>query len=119
MPTKNTWTLIIAGVVMIIVVGGIWKFYQERATRYDSFAECLSTHEVTMAGSDRCPVCQEQKRMFGQSFRNVIYKNCDVERAWCDEHEVKNYPTWFFDERRVVGLQTMQDLSIQSKCSLE
>lgn len=87
--------------------------------RFDSFAKCLSEKGFIMAGTDWCNFCQQQKALFGNSFKFVSYKNCDFEKQWCSEKGVGGYPTWFdAASKRFEGVQSLSRLSELSGCEL-
>ena len=85
---------------------------------YDEFAKCLTEKNFIMAGTDWCHVCQQQKELFGNSFKHINYKNCDREKQWCNEHGVDSYPRWFDSEGKDYGgVQSLETLSTLSGCS--
>jgi hypothetical protein len=46
-------------------------------SRYDTFADCLTESGAKMYGTDWCPHCKNQKKLFGSSFDKVDYINCE------------------------------------------
>lgn len=92
---------------------------------YDSFAQCLTDKEVKFYGAYWCPHCATQKEMFGSSFQYVNYVECSLpnkagQTEVCIQAKIESYPTWEFDDgSRVTGVQSLQQLALQSGCSLE
>jgi len=92
--------------------------------RLDAFAQCLATKKATMYGSFRCPHCDDQRALFGDSFRYVPYVECSVAGSRsltfaCEMARVRYTPTWIFaDGERRVGMQTLQQLSAKTGCPL-
>jgi len=92
--------------------------------RLDAFAQCLATKKATMYGSFRCPHCDDQRAIFGDSFRYVPYIECSVAGSRnisfaCDLARVRYTPTWIFaDGERKVGIMTLQQLSTKTGCPL-
>ena len=85
----------------------------------DAFAQCLADKSVTMYGTEWCVYCQEQKKLFGDSFRLVPQVDCGKEPGKCTENKIENTPTWLFpDGHRLIGLQTLEKLSQESSCPL-
>ncbi|MFH1630900.1 MAG: hypothetical protein ABIA21_01610 [Candidatus Aenigmatarchaeota archaeon] len=86
----------------------------------EEFAECLTHNDVIMMGSDGCPHCRDQKKIFGTAFRNVNYVNCDTdeEKVNCVSASVKAYPTWFFGLKRYEGVKSLESLSNLSGCDI-
>lgn len=110
----------IVGVIILII--GFWSYSQwtqaQGPGQYDDFAMCLTESGVAMYGTDWCPHCQEQKRLFGNSFSLVTYINCDTNSAACNEQGVTGYPTWISDDGRVSGTQQLESLAEFSGCEL-
>jgi hypothetical protein len=90
----------------------------------DGFAQCLADKKLTMYGSFLCPHCDDQKKLFGRSFRIVPYVECSVPGSHqmsllCMAAQIRFTPTWTFaDESRLIGLQSLQKLSEKSGCKL-
>ncbi len=90
----------------------------------DSFAKCLAAKKATMYGSFLCPHCDDQKNLFGSSFRNVPYIECSVRGSrqmtfLCTVAQIRYTPTWIFDDgERRVGLQSLKSLSEKTGCKL-
>lgn len=78
---------------------------------HDEFAKYLTEQGISMAGTDRCGNCNNQKELFGDSFQYIEYHNCDSERNWCLDHNIQGYPTWIFpDGNQVLGTQSIEKL---------
>ncbi|MBI3259231.1 MAG: hypothetical protein HYZ54_07150 [Ignavibacteriae bacterium] len=90
---------------------------------YDNFAKCLSESGAKMYGAYWCSHCNNQKQMFGNSWKYMNYVECALsgnEQAQiCTAAGVRAYPTWMFgDNRKVEGELTFQKLSEYSGCKL-
>lgn len=111
------WTIAI-----LVVVGGIYfygNYKNKQPGEFDSFAKCLTENKVVMYGTDWCPHCQAQKKLFGKSFQYVVFENCDTSPL-CDANNVEGYPTWIFsDGSRLEGTQPLSTLAEKSSCPLE
>jgi len=92
---------------------------------YDAFAKCLADEGVTMYGAFWCPHCQNQKEMFGDSWKFVNSIECSTpdgrgQTEVCQQAGITGYPTWEFqDGSRVSGEITLMGLSQKSGCRLE
>lgn len=93
---------------------------------YDNFAKCLTEKGVEMYGAYWCPNCQRQKLDFGNSFRFIDYIECDAKDPegkgqpdLCEQKGITGYPTWIYNDQRLVGRQDIQKLSEFSGCSLK
>jgi hypothetical protein len=87
---------------------------------FDQFAECLTEQGLAMAGTDWCHFCQNQKDLFGNSLSKIDYKNCDLEKEWCNQNQIGLYPAWVnANGMHFTGVKNFQQLSRISGCSLE
>lgn len=114
--------LFVYSLIVVLLIVSIYLFYwrSQLPGKYDNFAKCLTEKGFIMAGTDWCNFCKEQKGMFGKSFKFVDYRNCDVNRAWCDSNNVKGYPNWILpDGTARAGMQKLQTLSQLSGCKLK
>ena len=110
-------------IVLGVIIAGIGfialKPEKQAALALDSFAQCLAQKEVTMYGADWCPYCQNEKKLFGDSFRLVPYVECPADPQRCLQVGIKGYPTWVFpDGKKLAGEQGLEKLSQESGCQL-
>lgn len=112
---------VIALVALIVAFFAYKYIMQQNAPgKYDALAQCLTREGAGMYGTDWCPNCQNQKQMFGNSFKYVTYINCDANPTACDSQGVTGYPTWIFnDGSRLIGTQSLDALAEQTGCALE
>jgi hypothetical protein len=95
-----------------------------QSTDLDGFAKCLGEKKTTMYGSFLCSHCDDQKKMFGSSFRYVPYVECTVRGSRemtfpCIAAQIRYTPTWIFaDGERRTGIQQLKDLSEKTGCKL-
>jgi hypothetical protein len=101
---------------------GFWIYYSATSPgKYDGFAKCLTEKGFITAGTDWCSSCQDQKKLFGKSFKYINYKNCDFNKEWCSSSGIKSYPTWILpDKSEITGTQQLYSLSqASSGCNLK
>jgi hypothetical protein len=78
-----------------------------------------------MYGSYLCPHCDDQKKLFGDSFQYVRYVECSVPgsrqmSSVCQIAQIKHVPTWAFsDGSREIGLVPLKKLSEKTGCAIE
>jgi len=94
------------------------------AVSYDDFAKCLGEKGAEMYGASWCPHCNNQKEMFGASFKYIKYFECAADDGGqaqvCKNEEIKGYPTWKFSNgEKIEGEAKLSDLSSKSGCSLD
>lgn len=88
------------------------SYLQER----NSLVKCLSEKGVKMYGSDTCPYCQNQKKMFGEDFTKINYINCDFDKSVCSEKGITGYPVWEIDDKMSAGLKSLEELAAATGC---
>lgn len=110
-----TWGFVI---VAAVLVGIVVYSLVPKPSPYVGFAQCLTQKGAVMYGTDWCPHCQDQKRMFGTAFADVVFVNCDYSRA-CLDNNVTGYPTWILaDGTRLEGEQALGLLAAKTGCTL-
>ncbi len=90
----------------------------------EPFASCLTEKGAVMYGAFWCAHCQEQKKLFGDSFQYINYVECSLpdgktQTELCLKKNISGYPTWEFeDSRRVEGSMDLETLAQRTGCSL-
>ena len=108
----------------LVTVGFLTLVGFSQATDPDTFAKCLAEKKATMYGSFLCPHCEDQKKLFGSSFRYVPYVECSVRGSRqmtfpCIAAQIRYTPTWIFaDGERRTGVQQLKDLGEKTGCKL-
>jgi hypothetical protein len=91
---------------------------------YAEFAQCLNDEEIVMYGAFWCPHCEDQKDLFGDSFENINYVECDAngenpQPELCIANQITGYPTWTrSDGEQMAGFRTLEQLEAFSTCEL-
>jgi glutaredoxin len=107
--------------LLILLIVGVFiagcQKQQVQDGRYDELAKCLTEKGVVMYGTEWCPHCQNQKKLFGDSFQYATYVDCDKNAAACNAAGVEGYPTWVIGDARYPGTQNLYDLAQNSGCA--
>ncbi len=123
---KKTWIFGILGLIILLLlilpssITGFSVF--SGGGEYDSFAKCLTEKNVKMYGAYWCPHCQNQKKLFGSSWKYVTYVECSLPNAQgqtdeCKAAGIEGYPTWDFGSgERQSGELTIAQISQLSGC---
>ncbi len=110
---KNKKRLIHASFALIaLVVLGL--FFVKKVTApgpYDDFAKCLKEKGAAMYGADWCQYTQEQKGMFGGSFKYLDYHD------YQERSDIKKTPTWIINGKLYERVQSFEKLSELTGCS--
>src|SRR4030042_1598509 len=121
---KGINKLAIVGVVVVAIVAIIigYKAFTGMSvaagSNYDNFAKCLTEDGVVMYGSVTCPHCQNQKKVFGDSFQYIDYVECSEDPTQCNKNGVQFVPTWYIMGKLFNGEKTIEDLSSLSGCEV-
>ncbi|MBW2970448.1 hypothetical protein KY319_04975 [Candidatus Woesearchaeota archaeon] len=124
----NKNTIIIIAVLVIVAVAFVFLQGKMPGTtpaggKYDEFAKCLTEKGATFYGAKWCGHCNNQKEMFGESFKHVNYIECSDEDGGqsdaCEFAGITAYPTWDIAGERVQGAQKFETLSEKTGCVLE
>lgn len=114
---KKTITIAVTFLIIGIVVFKVYAGSLKSDPSLDTFAQCLSEKQVVMYGAYWCPHCQQQKKLFGQSFRYIKYVECTNDIKLCQEKNIVGYPTWIFsDGSRIEGETSFAKLAVKSAC---
>ncbi len=118
----------VAAVVAAIAIGSFVVHTMNapvNAGEYDAFAQCLTDKGVAMYGAWWCPHCQNQKKLFGSSFKNIKYIECaqpgnaNAQTQECADAKINGYPTWVFaDGPRIEGEASFAALRDRTACML-
>jgi hypothetical protein len=111
--------LIIIAVIALVVSYLKLKDQFGTTINYDNFAKCLTEKNVVMYGSETCPHCQNQKKMFGDSFQYINYVECSENPSACTEKGVQYIPTWSVNgSLQSSGEKTLNELSSLTGCKI-
>ena len=124
---KNKKQILAAAALIIVVLA--FAFLKDKITPaniigapYDDFAKCLTSQGATMYGASWCGHCQNQKKLFGDSFRHVNYIECAAENGGqtdaCKFAGITGYPTWDVNGERTPGELALEMLSEKTGCEL-
>lgn len=122
--TKILWAIALAVIVIGFVIYN--NYFQKGASVADSkvaaLSQCLTEKGVKMYGAYWCPHCQNQKELFGASWKDITYVECSLpggraQTTLCSQAGIQSYPTWEFSGgKRLTGERTFQELSESSGC---
>ena len=117
---QNPWTYVISIAVigLILFVGLNLTGNAIGSGEYDAFATCLTDAGAVMYGTDWCSHCKAQKEMFGSSFENINFVDCDSNKESCDAAFVTGYPTWVIGGQKYAGRQELSRLASLTGCEL-
>lgn len=114
---------LIVGALVLVGGGVAWNAGlfggPASAHPYAAFAQCLTNKGLVMYGTDWCPNCQNQKKMFKKAFEFIDYVNCDFNKTLCKQKQVNGYPAfWVGDEKWEAGVKSFAEFSEKTGCPL-
>lgn len=116
---KRLW-LLSAMVAMVLVLAGCGAAPEAVviSPAITELASCLTTNGATFYGTEWCPHCKDQKKLFGDAMVQVNYIDCDKNAPACQSAGVQGYPTWVFaDGSTLVWAQALEALAAKTGCS--
>ncbi len=116
----------ISVIIFIVLICGLIGFLIWQGARNAqaspaliAFAKCLTEKGLVMYGTDSCEWCQKQEADFKSAWQFINYANCIKNPQRCVAQNIESTPTWIFgDGKRLVGYQTLGQLSKESGCPL-
>jgi len=110
---KKTLSFLMAIFVLLFLVGAGFAYsYLFFPGPYDDFAKCLTEKGMVIYGADGCQYTQEQRAMFGKSFKFVNYKD------FSKGPDIKVTPTWVLNGEKYEKTQSFERLSEITGCPL-
>ena len=112
-------------VAVVVALAGLAFLYTDLTgmyvfadKNYDNFAKCLTEKGIVMYGTSTCPHCQNQKKMFGDSFKYVNYVDCINNTTLCQDNGIQFVPTWYIGGNLYTGEKTIEQLKSLSGCEV-
>ncbi len=119
MNKNKTILLVFLFILVFIIVIFVSYNSKNQNKNLDAFAQCLTEKGLKVFGIKNCSWCQKQKNDFGSSFKYLNYIECDIDPKTCLENKIEATPTWILpDNQKIVGYQTLEQLSKLSQCPL-
>ncbi len=121
---KKDLTKIVMGIIVLLILAVVVLFLsgkkEESNDELDQLAKCLTSNGAKMFGASWCGHCNNQKKMFGESWKYVNYVECSLadgsQSKECEEAGIEAYPTWIINGHHYLGEQSLEDLRQLSGC---
>lgn len=108
---KYVWGAIVVAGIIILVGFLLTRNTASAPGKYDDFAKCVASKNLTMYGAVWCAHCANEKKAFGTSFKYIKYVECPDNIKLCTDLGINGYPTWidgagkkYEGEQGLVGL---------------
>ena len=115
--------IILFAVSLFLLVPLAWSG-SEDSNGLDTFAQRSAEIKQSCTAASFASYCDDQKALFGKSFRYVAYVECSVRGGRqmtfpCVAAQVRFTPTWIFaNGDRLTGFQPLKVLSEKTGCKL-
>ncbi len=125
-PKHDEWLppVFITAIVLLSLPLGVGAFTGVDPAVYDT-AACLTEKGTVMYGAYWCPHCSEQKALFGDAFKDIVYIECAdpvnprSQTQACIDANIESYPTWIrTDGERQTGVRPVEYLASWSGCQV-
>lgn len=116
-------TMIVVSVLALAAVVVGYSLLLGGSGKYDNFAKCISSSGAKMYGAFWCPHCNEQKAMFGDSWKYINYVECSnpdyTQKEVCRQANITGYPAWEFgNHTKQYGAMSFEELSRATGCAI-
>ena len=119
---KKTLKLSLVGIgILVFIIGSISYLTSQEDPEISELAQCLTDSDATMYGAFWCGHCDDQKKLFGNSFKHIDYVECDErgdnpQPERCQIEGIEGYPTWKINGQTMSGVISLNQLSSVAGC---
>ena len=119
---KKTLKLSLVGIgILVFIIGSISYLTSQEDPEISELAQCLTDSDATMYGAFWCGHCDDQKKLFGNSFKHIDYVECDErgdnpQPERCQIEGIEGYPTWKINGQTISGVISLNQLSSVAGC---
>jgi uncharacterized membrane protein len=112
--------IVLTAVLGIVAVAQAGWLQRPADPRLVALAEHLSARGAKFYGSSTCPICEQQKTLFGRAAERLPYVECTPNgrngaiAMACISANVQAYPTWVIRDRPYQELMQPEDLARRS-----
>ena len=102
-------------VILVITIVTVILFMKNTPKTEKEIIECIASKSYLYV-SKLCPHCADQKQILGS---NILYFNmtdCFVNFDRCSAAGIEGYPTWIIDNKKYLGVRTIEELKTISNC---
>lgn len=111
--TKSTviTILILLGISIIVIL----SLSTKPPETDQEVAKCIGSKSIlyTQLG---CHACEAQEEMFGKNYQYLNVIDCWYNNQPCIDANITATPTWIINEKKVVGVQTIEKLKGLTGC---
>ena len=117
------WTTMI---VLLLLLGSFY-FIASSITKYTGYvvvekedaSECLKDSSIELYIKSPTPIEDMEKLKAKKYLANAKVSNCLIKGDLCNKKNIKSFPTWIINNKKIKGDITPEDLAKTSGCELE
>lgn len=91
---------------------------QEPKQNLDAFAKCLTEKGAMIYTSKTCSHCQNQKKLFGDSWQYINDVDCNDNPIVCSQAGIQGVPNWMINGESLLGEQSLEILAEKTGCEI-
>ncbi len=91
---------------------------QEPTQNLDAFAKCLTEKGAMIYTSPTCSHCQNQKKLFGDSWQYINNVDCMANPQVCSVAGIQGVPNWMINGESLLGQQSLEVLAEKTGCEI-
>jgi hypothetical protein len=110
---KSLW-ITIAVIITVIIFAVTMKSTIGNGVSSET-AKCIAKNSLLYVQLG-CHACENQEKLFGDTFQYLNVVDCFYEREKCSEVEIQYTPTWIINGQKYVGIQKIEELKQITGC---
>lgn len=91
---------------------------QQPKQNLDNFAKCLTEKWVMIYTTKTCSHCQNQKKLFGDSWQYINNVDCNDNPIICSQAGIEGVPNWVINGENVLGEYPLEILAEKTDCEI-
>lgn len=81
----------------------------------EELAKCIGDNSIYYMQTG-CPACEQQKELFGNSYKHLTTINCKTNPTACTTNAITSTPTWSIKGEKTIGVKTIEELKEMTGC---
>ncbi len=112
---RKTWFILGIILLAILMAYFVMSRISPAPQTPEGVAQCIGENSVLYVQLG-CKYCEEQKNLFGASYKDLNVIDCWFKLEECSKANIKGTPTWIIDGKEYVGVQSIEYLQELTGC---
>lgn len=115
MKRQTKSTLLTISILLGIAIIAFLSLNNKPPETEQEIAECIGSEAIlyTQLG---CHACEAQEELFGENYQYLNVVDCWYNHQPCIDSNITATPTWIINNKKVIGLQTIEKLQELTGC---